>query len=79
MTLETLLGFKLPDEWEKMTDEEWTKLLSPYFQVTRPTKEMVKNVSLAKNKSFGSGQQAKMLVAQIQALAKQAEEMKKLK
>ncbi len=38
MTFEELLGLGV-DDWERLSDEELTTILRPFFLVTRPTKE----------------------------------------
>lgn len=40
MTLEQLLG-KSADEWEKLSDEELTATLAPYFHISRPKTELI--------------------------------------
>jgi len=58
MTLDKLLLIS-SQEWDKLTDAELTKILSPYFNVTRPDSKAIAAAKEAKAtkkaKSSGSG------------------------
>lgn len=41
MTIEQLVGMSA-DEWERLTDEELIKILTPFFHVTKPDPEKLK-------------------------------------
>lgn len=68
MTIEKLLGLSAK-EWEALSDAELEAMLKPYFDVTRPTKEMsVRKISKTV-KSFD----VQKLMGDVQNLMKQAE------
>ncbi len=52
MTFEELLGLGV-DDWEKLSDEELTTILRPFFLVTRPTKEMAAKSDTKTTKNIG--------------------------
>lgn len=68
MTIQELLDCNNPEDLEKITDEEWEKTLKPFFNITRPNPDKIKDNKAIFSKSNTNKAVSNSLIAQIKAL-----------